>query len=251
MAHRLQVYRDRVKRLRPDRSRRPGLLAPWLILFAIVLVVPTSGIRGGSALTEGTAAGTAAGASAGLGGVSIGANCSHPSLEWVVLSPENLSLAGLTSYEFYAEAISSCLTDLTNQTVFSWSLSSPDLGTLSASSGISTTYTACLSPMDGALSVSGTFGGATLSANATISVTFPSYVTNGSGAGSPQGLQGGTVRYSVNAAGLALSVVLGAIGVTIGAWGVRGARRARRLERAQDESTPSDGDVVKTPPPPT
>ena len=160
-----------------------------------------------------------------------GTACADPVLSSLLLSPNRAAVLGLESMTFVAEASSSCGTNLTNVTDFSWSLSSASLGVLSPTTGSATTYTACLATMGGLLHLTGTYDGVTVVANASISVSYE--LTNGSGlAGVSAGAFGGsTGRVVVGASVVAASVLGGTLIV------VRVRRRGTRPAEAATEPT--------------
>ena len=97
-------------------------------------------------------------------------NCSDNVLENVTSSPAKVAVTPLEAQTFSAVADSACGTPLVGNVSIVWWLSSASLGTLSASHGTTTAYTACLAPMDGTLHVKATWGGLTRYANSSISV---------------------------------------------------------------------------------
>lgn len=162
-------------------------------------------------------------------------NCTSTILSSVSVGPSEASTVGLTSQLFRATALSSCGTNVSAQTQFAWSLLPTALGELSAGTGPTTLYTACISPMSGTLRLTASLGGVVRSTNVSITVVYdPS-----PGGNSPHPTSSGSVGSSASGIPIESIVVvsvslilLGLLGgVSLRAWVKSGAAR-----RDPDES---------------
>lgn len=167
-------------------------------------------------------------------------NCSDPVLTSFLVTPTAAEVMGLHTQDFAATAVGSCGVNLTQGTTVNWALSSGALGTLSSSTGASTTYTACLAPMSGLLRVTGSFQGVTLQVNVSIVVSYAS----AGGPNSPGGPNGGTATPGdLLSAGKWLGWSVAAILVVAGtALAVRTQRqqKASRAGPSVPEGAPAD-----------
>jgi hypothetical protein len=117
-------------------------------------------------------------------------NCSSSMLALLTATPTKVAVAPLDVQVFAANAESACGTPLTDNVSITWWLSSVSLGTLSSTGGSTTTYTACIAPMDGVLHVKAVDGGLSLFANSTISVSLQSTSGSNPAPGAPTGATG-------------------------------------------------------------
>lgn len=172
------ILRSRAVRVAPGRQVVPALtfllllslLAAPLYFAGVGAVSPSPwGVRAGAMVNGPRAAAVPWSPQAPA---STPRNCSSSKLDSLSIAPDQLTIDGLKSQSFTAEATDACGTVLTDSTHFSWQLLPSALGELSSVSSTPTTYTACLSPMGGELELKGTYGGVTLTRNATISVIY-------------------------------------------------------------------------------
>ena len=198
------------------------LSALFLIVTALAPVSPSS-IRTASAEMQGPGAAVPR---TGFEPSSASAPCSNTSLGSILVSPLVATVSASASQTFTARSLSTCGTDLTNLTNFSWRLSSASVGTLGSSSGPTVVYTACVAPMDGVLHVVGILGSAYRSVNATIRIGggafgdlpgTPAAPIVGNASSSPLSRQVGVVLVGV--------LLLGGVFVIL--WGMRSRPRRR------------------------
>lgn len=152
-------------------------------------------------------------------------DCSALMLGTVRVSPESVAVGASSVLTFTATAFSTCGTNLTNVTHFSWRLSSSSVGSLGPDEGASVVYAACIAPMDGVLHLQGVYNGTTLTANATIKIAGGGDAPPGAPA-APAG-SGGQDLWSGKAVGIALMGILIVGGVAVFLWGQRQDRPKR------------------------
>jgi hypothetical protein len=158
-----------------------------------------------------------------------GQNCSNSVLASVAVTPNKVTVLPLAVQSFSALAESACGSPLTQNTTFSWRLSSVELGALNATAGAIVAYSACVAPMDGVLHLEATAAGVTVYANSSIAVSAgtpppPNTPSGPSGTGGP--------ATPPNNLGLGIGI-MAACFVTAGGVVIVGRRPSRRSLRGR------------------
>ena len=138
----------------------------WLALFLLLSAVV---VAAGGLTREGVAHAAAAPTLGAVHSASAG-NCSSSDLARITIDPANVHVLPLSVEVFSAEAVNACGAPVGPGAVYSWSLSSVELGSLNTTTGSTVAYTACLASMAGVLHLRTAMGPVTLFTNSSVSV---------------------------------------------------------------------------------
>ena len=198
----------------------------WVVVIAISALL-VAGVPGPGHAASSSPAGPSRGA-AGLATSSVprdhsSGGCLGIEIGFLQISPADVTVVGLSSRTFTATAWSTCGSNLTASTQFTWRLSSVEVGSLASSAGPIVVYTACEAPMTGVLHLLGVYEGVNVSANATIHIA-------GGGGGGAFGIpassagNGTTGNPLMRWVGAAVVGILFAGGVAVFLYGPRARR---------------------------
>lgn len=101
----------------------------------------------------------------------VPSGCTPAVMTGLTVAPATVEVLPLEDQVFLASTMSSCGSSMTQNTSFTWWLSSGSLGALNSSAGSRIAYAACFAPMGGVLHVKATSGSVTLFANSSITVS--------------------------------------------------------------------------------
>ncbi len=168
----------------PPRVRVAGTQVwyPWFVVVALALMalfVVSGGSFGGRASTSEQLGLVTPRAPLGTASPVDSTGCDAEALSTVSVTPSVTTLEALSHLDFRALALNGCGQNVTSRTNFSWALTTPDMGSLSNRTGPTTSLTACLSPMQGWLTLHGAYGLSDRSANASVTVLTLMTVGNG------------------------------------------------------------------------